>query len=125
MSEQAKILEDLQELIMEILKSGSASAEQGNKLDKLEAQLFKQRSFKKSTHEDYDIQGEEIAGLFVNDSYSQAIDKLYEYKITSNDFFGFVQYHFDEDDDSELLEVFSDAFIAKVNKDYEVKCESK
>lgn len=125
MSEQAKILEKMQELIMEILKSGAASVEQGNKLDELEAILHKGRCFKKSSHTEYDTQGEEIAALFVNDSYKEAIDKLYEYKISSSDFFGFVEYHFDEDDDEELLEKFTDAFIAEVNRDYELKCQAK
>ncbi|HIC44947.1 MAG TPA: hypothetical protein EYO73_11930 [Sulfurimonas sp.] len=125
MSEQEKILEALQELIMEILKSGSASAEQGHKLDELEASLFKQKCFKKTSHTEYDIQGEEIAGLFYKGDFTQAIDKLYEYKITSKDFFGFVQYHFDEDDDKELLEKFTDELIAKAHIDYDLKCQSK
>lgn len=125
MSEQARLLAEMQELIMGILKSGSASVEQGNKLDELEALLHKGRCFKKTSHAEYDCQGEEIAGLFFNDSYKEAIDKLYEYKITSSDFFGFVEYHYDEDDDEEILEKFTDSFIAEVNKDYELKCQSK
>ncbi|MEA3371753.1 MAG: hypothetical protein U9Q40_10475 [Campylobacterota bacterium] len=127
MSEQGKLLVQMQELITEILKSGSASAEQGSRLDKLEDQLHKQRCFKKSKNAEYETQGEEIAGLFFNDSYKEAIDKLYEYKISSEDFFGFVEYHFDEDeeDEQEILEKFTDSFTAGVHKDYELKCKSK
>lgn len=125
MSEQAKILEKMQELIMGILKSGSASVEQGNQLDALEATLHKQRCFKKSSNSKHDIQGEEIADLFFSDSYNEGIEKLYEYKITASDFFGFVEYHYDEDEEEEILEKFSDSFIAKVNKDYDIKCQSK
>ncbi len=125
MSEQSRILAQMQELIMEILKSGAASVEQGNRLDELEAMLHKQKCFKKTSHPEYDCQGEEIAGLFLNDSYKEAIDKLYEYKISSDDFFGFVEYHYDEDDDEEIVEKFTDAFIAEVNKDYALKCQSK
>jgi len=125
-SEQAKILEELQSLIMEILKTGSASIEQGNKLDGLEAALFKQRCFKQSSNTTYENQGEEIAYLFMADKYEEAIDKLYEYKINSNDFFGFVDYHFDEDeeDDKEIMDIFTDTLVQKVNKDYELRCQS-
>ena len=125
MSEQEQILENLQDLIMEILKSGSASIEQGKRLDALEATLFKQKSFKKSSDSEYDLQGEEIAGLIVKESVSEAVAKLYEYKITSTDFFGFVDYHFDEDDDVEILAAFSDALKEKVHADYALKCQAK
>jgi len=127
MSEQAKILEELQALIMDILKTGLASAEQGKKLDELEAVLHKQRCFKPSSNPTYESQGEEIAYMFLADTYKEAIDKLYEYKINSNDFFGFVEYHFDEDeeDEKEIMDIFTDAYIEKVNKDYELKCQAK
>lgn len=125
MSEQAKILEELQALIMEILKSGLASAEQGKKLDALEDVLYKQKSFKSTSNTEYDTKGEEIVALLISDAYTQGIDKLYEYKITASDFFGFVDYHFDEDDDEELLENFTDAFRAKINNDYDLKCKVK
>ena len=127
MSEQAKILAEMQELIMGIIKTGSASVEQGNKLDRLEASLHKQRCFKPSTNPTYKSQGEEIAYLFVANAYQEAINKLYEYKINSNDFFGFVDYHFDEDeeDEKEIMDIFSDEFMQKVNKDYDLKCQSK
>ena len=126
MSEQAKILEELQGLIMEILKTGSASVEQGKQLDKLEASLHKQRCFKTISNSTYDCQGEEIAYLFFNNAYEKAIDKLYEYKIKSNDFFGFVEYHFDEDeeDEKEIIDIFSDEYRQKINTDYELKCQS-
>ena len=127
MSEQARILAEMQGLIMDILKSGSASVEQGRKLDELEAQLYKQRCFKKSSNPDYELQGEEIAGLFVNDSYKEAIDKLYEYKITSDDFLGFIEYHYDEDeeDEAQVIEKFTEEMIAKIHEDYQLRCQSK
>jgi len=89
MSEQARILEELQVLIMEILKSGSASVAQGKKLDELEAMLWKQKCFKATSHVDYECQGEEITGLFTKDSFAEAIDKMYEYKINSTDYIPF------------------------------------
>lgn len=125
MSEQAKILAQMQELIMEILKSGTASVEQGHRLDALEASLHKQKCFKKSSKEAYDCQGEEIAYLFFNNAYDEAIEKLYEYKIDSHDFFGFIEYHFDEDDDEDILAIFTDDFIDRVHKDYQSRCASK
>lgn len=125
MSEQAKILDEMQSLIMTILQNGSASVEEGNKLDDLEDLLHQQRSFKKSSHKDYDIQGEEIAALFFNDEYEQGIDKLYEYKISSSDFFGFLDYHYDEEDEEEFLSKFTHSLREKINKDYALKCESK
>jgi membrane-anchored protein YejM (alkaline phosphatase superfamily) len=127
MSEQSKIIQELQELIMSILKTGIASEEEGKKLDKLEASLFKQRCFKKSSDSAYDYQGEEIAGLFFNDNFTKAIDKMYEYKISSEDFFGFVEYHYDEDEEDELeiIELFTDAYKEKVHNAYQSKCRSK
>ena len=121
MSEQSKILEKMQDLITEILKSGTASVEQGTLIDSLEAQLFKHRSFKESSVDGCDIQGEEIAGLFFKDKFEEAIHKLYEFKITPEDFFGFVSYHYDEEDDPEV-EMFTDAFCMDVVKAYEARC---
>ena len=125
MSEQAKILEEMQALIMEILKSGAASAAQGQKLDALEEALLKQRCFKASANSAYENQGEEVAYLFLGDKHAQGIDKLYEYKIHSNDFIGFVNYHFDEEDDEEVLAKFTDDVVTQIHKDYEAKCQGK
>ncbi|MEA1982160.1 MAG: hypothetical protein U9N39_01345 [Campylobacterota bacterium] len=121
MSEQSKILEQMQELIMSILKTGTASVEQGNQLDRLEDTLHKQKCFKTTTSPDHANKGEEIASLFFNDSYTEAIDKLYEYKISPEDFFGFAEYHFDEEEDEESLEMFTDSFKEKVMSSIEVK----
>ena len=67
-----------------------------------------------------------IASLFFDEHYKAAIDKLYEYKITPEDFFGFVDYHYDDDhEDEDLTEMFTDDFIDKVTKDYLLKCKSE
>lgn len=126
MSEQSKIIAELQELIMNILKTGVASVEEGKKLDKLEALLLKQRCFKNSSDSEYNCQGEEIAGLFFNDDFNKAINKMYDYKISSEDFFGFVEYHYDEDEEDELkiIELFTDAYKEKVHNAYQSRCQS-
>ena len=121
MSEQAKILAEMQEIIMNILKSGSASAEQGHRIDELEDLLHQQKCYKEIDHKEYSYQGEEIAGLFFDDHYMEAIDKMCECEITPDDFFGFIEYH---DEEEEFTEMFTDAFIADVTKDYQSKCQS-
>ena len=121
MSEQAKILAELQEIIMRILKSGSASAEQGHRIDELEALLHQQKCYKEIDHKEYSYQGEEIAGLFFGNHHMEAIDKMCECAITPDDFFGFIEYH---DEEEEFTEMFTDVFIAEVNKDYRSKCQS-
>lgn len=121
MSEQAKILAELQEIIMTILKNGSASVEEGQRIDELEALLHEQKCYQEIDHEEYEYQGEEIAGLFATDHYMEAIDKMCECKITPDDFFGFIGYH---DEDEEYTDLFTDAFIAEVKKVYESKCKS-
>ena len=121
MSEQAKILAEMQEIIMTILKNGSASAEEGNRIDELEALLHKQKCYEEIDHAEYDYLGEEIAGLFSTDHYMEAIDKMCECEITPEDFFGFIAYH---DEDEEYIDLFTDAFIAEVKKDYASKCRS-
>ena len=120
MSEQAKILAEMQEIIMNILKNGSASVEEGNRIDELEALMLKQKCYKESDHAEHDYQGEEIASLFFSDSYTEAIDKMCECEITPDDFFGFIEYH---DEDEEFTEMFTDAFIADVTKAYQSKCK--
>ena len=121
MSEQAKILAEMQEIIMTILKNGSASVAEGNRIDELEDLLHKQKCYKEIDHAEHDYQGEEIASLFFSDSYTEAIDKMCECEITPDDFFGFIEYH---DEDEEFTEMFTDEFIADVTKVYQSKCKS-
>ena len=125
MSEQARILAEIHELIMSVLQAGSASVEQGDKLDELEELLFKQNCFIEINHPKHTYQGEEIASLFFGDNNTQAIDKMIESEITPEDFFGFVGYHYDEDhEDEALTEMFTNAFMADVNKAYQLKSQS-
>ena len=122
MSEQAKILAELQEIIMNILQSGSASDEQGHRIDALEDLLHQQKCYKEIDHNEYEYLGEEIAGLFSNDHYMEAIEKMCDHEITPDDFFGFIEYH---DEEEEFAEMFTDTFIAEVSKLYQSKCVSK
>lgn len=120
MSEQTKILDQLQILIMEILKTGSASVEQGNQLDTLEAELEKQKCFQNVEGNTYASFGDEIARLFFATSDTQAIAKLHEYDITPEDFFGFADYFYDEGEEEALVEtLFTDAFRQKVADTYQ------
>ena len=119
MSEQAKILAELQEIIMSILSSGSASEAEAKRIDELEALLYQQKCYKEIDHEEYDYQGEEIAGLLAADHTMKAIDKMFECEIAPDDFFGFIAYH---DEEEEFIEIFTNAFIAEVNKVYQSKC---
>jgi len=121
MSEQAKILAEMQEIITAILKNGSASVAEGNRIDELEALLHQEKCYKEIDHAEHDYQGEEIAGLFFGNHYTEAIDKMCECQITPDDFFGFIEYH---DEDEEFSEMFTDAFIADVTKVYQSKCKS-
>jgi len=121
MSEQAKILAEMQEIIMTILKNGSASEAEGHRIDELEDLLHKQKCYKEIDHAEYEYQGEEIAGLFFANHYMEAIDKMCECKITPDDFFGFIEYH---DEDEEFSDMFTDAFIADATKAYDSKCKS-
>ncbi len=121
MSEQSKILAELQEIIMTILKNGSASEAEGQRIDELEALLHEQKCYKEIDHEVYEYQGEEIAGLFATDHTMEAIEKMCECDITPEDFFGFIAYH---DEDEEYIDLFTDAFIAEVQKVYAAKCHS-
>lgn len=124
MSEQSKIIEELHALIMVILKNGSATAEEGQAIDDLEDLLYQQKCFKEITHSEYAFQGEEIAGLFFNNSYADAISKMCEYDITPEDFFGFAEYHFDEGEEEELVKMFTDSFISEATQAYKVQCNS-
>ena len=126
MSEQTKILAELHKMVMSIIQKGQASVEEANKIDELEALLHKQRCFKAISGSEYANQGEEIASLFFKDRFQEGIDKMYEYKITPEDFFGFAQYYYDDEHEDEALVVmFTNVFIADVNKAYESKCQSK
>ncbi len=126
MSEQAKILAEIGQIVMNVFKTGSVTMEESVRMQELETLLHKQRAFKEVDHPDNTCQGEVIASLFFNDQYPDAIDKLYEYKITPEDFFGFVEYHYDDDhEDEHLTEMFTDTFIDNVTKDYLLKCKSE
>jgi len=122
MSEQAKILAEMQEIIMSILNSGSASAEEGDRIDELEALLHQQKCYKEIDHKEYSYQGEEIADLFFTDHTMEAIDKMCECEITPDDFFGFIEYH---DEEEEYTDMWTNVFISEVNKLYESKCPAK
>lgn len=124
MSNQAKIIEELHALIMVILKNGSATVEEGHAIDDLEDLLYKEKCFIEIKHSKYACQGEEIAGLFFNDSYADAINKMCEYEITPEDFFGFAEYHFDEDEEEELVKMFTESFISEATQAYKLKCNS-
>lgn len=125
MSEQAKILAEIGQIVMNVFKTGSVSMEESIRMQELESLLHKQRSFKEVEDPKHTYQGEVVASLFFNDRYSDAIDKLYEFKITPEDFFGFVEYHYDEDhEDEELTEMFTPQFVDNVNRDYDLKCKS-
>ena len=126
MSEQSKILAEIGQIVMNVFKTGAVSMEESNRMQELETLLHKQRCFKEADHPDHTYQGEVIASLFFNDQYTEAIDKMYEYKITPEDLFGFIEYHYDEDhEDEELTEMFTHEFIEKVHNDYLNKCKSE
>lgn len=120
MSEQTKIIQQMQELVMDILKTGMASEEQAQQLDDLEALLDEQKCFKEIDSVEYDCQGEEIASLFLADNYNKAIEKMSECEITPEDFFGFVNYHYEEENE-ELNAMCTNAFIEGVAKEYILK----
>jgi hypothetical protein len=122
MSEQAKIIAEIQALVMNILKTGTVSEAEGKKIDELEALLHQQKCFKELDNSNHANLGEEIATLFFNNKKTEAIEKMIEYEITPDDFFGFVEYHYDDDHEDELLaEMFTHAFTADINKTYQSK----
>lgn len=123
MSEQALIIEKMQALVMRILKSGSATEEEGNELDELEALMLEQKCYRKVDNSEQSFQGEEIANFFFTDNSTKAIDKMLEYGITADDFFGFAEYHYDEDED-EQIEMFTDEFIANASKEYDLRSKA-
>ena len=121
MSEQSKILAEMQQLVMNILKNGSASVAEGDRLDELEELMLNQKCYKKIEHEEHSYLGEEIGGLFFDDLYMEAIDKMFEYEIVPEEFFEFAEYHYEDED---LIEMFTNSFIADVNKVYQSKQET-
>lgn len=122
MSEQAKILEQMQEIIMKILQSGSATVEEGDRIDELEELLLQQKCFQVLKGSEHSCVGEEIANSFFNDNKEEAISKMCEYEITPEDFFGFAEYHYDEDDSTDM---FTNSFIVDTTQIYNDKCKSK
>lgn len=122
MSEQARILSELNMIIMNILKTGSASVEEADKIDELEALLHQQKCFKVLENSDHANIGEEIATLFFHNHYAEAITKMRECEITPEDFFAFADYYYDDEhEDEELAEMFTHTFRAEVNKVYQSK----
>lgn len=119
MSEQAKILAEMQTMIMRIIKSGSATPEESDRIDALEASLFQQKSYQEIEHDEYDYIGEEIAALLAANNLSEATEKLCANDITVEDFFDFIEYH---DEDEEYSETFTPTFKAEVKKIYQAKC---
>ena len=125
MSEQAKILAEINKIIMNILKTGSASVEEADKIDELEALLYQQKCFKELENSEHANQGEEIATLFFKDQYAQAMTKMCECEITPEDFFAFVDYYYDDEhEDEALTEMFTGEFVKGVNEAYAVKCKA-
>lgn len=119
MSEQAKILAELQTVIMNILKKGAATPEESERIDALEASLLQQKCYQEIEHDVYDYLGEEIAALLAANQSEEAIEKLCAAKITADDFFDFIEYH---DEDEEYSAIFSPSFIEEIKKNYQTKC---
>lgn len=119
MSEQAKILAELQGIIVHILKTGTATEEEAIKIEQLEELLLQQKCYEEIDHEEYTYLGEEIAGLLSSGKTIEAIEKMCVNEITPEDFFGFIQYH---DEDEEYIEVFTTEFIAEIMKVYKTQC---
>ena len=125
MSEQAKILAEINKIIMDILKTGSASVEEADRIDELEALLHQEKCFKEIANSEHANRGEEIATLFFKDHYMEAITKMCESEITPDDFFAFVDYYYDDEhEDEELAEMFTNEFVKGVNEAYAVKCKA-
>ena len=119
MSEQARILAEIYELIMNILKNGTPTIEDGDKIEVLEELLHKQMCFQKSDNAEHEYQGEEVASLFFTNNYTQAVEKMIACKITPDDFFGFIEYHYDDEHpDEELTVMFTKVFRKEVQVSY-------
>ena len=125
MSEQAKIMQDIHTIVMSILKTGTATIEEADEIERLEALLDEQKCFKEVDEINHISQGEEIASMFFRDDYEKAIDKMLECEISPEDFFGFVEYYYDDDhEDEELSEMFTGAFRRGVNEAYQARLNS-
>jgi len=120
MSEQTEILTQMQQLVMQVLKTGTATEEQGRMLDELEERMLEQKCYEETDNNQHSYKGEEIASLLFNQQLSEAIKKMVEYKITPEDFFGFVNYHYE---DEPVIDIFTGSFIADVEKAYKEKSE--
>jgi len=118
MSEQSKILEEMQQLVMQILKTGTATEEEGKRLDELEEQMLKQKCYRPVNGENGSNQGEVIAELLFSNNITSATDKMIEYEITPEDFFGFAAYHYE---DEPRVGIFTKSFMADVEKSYKEK----
>ena len=123
MTEQAKILAEMQKLVMDILKKGDATEEEGNRLHELEDLMLTQKCYKSIDNKDYQCIGEEIASLFFNDDYNNALDKMLEFQITPEDLFGFIEYHYDEDEEDEekILNLFTASTKEDINNKFLLK----
>lgn len=115
MSPQSQILAQMQEIVMNILKTGDLSAEDGEKMDALETQLHQQKCFVPSQKSEFEYVGEEIAALFLSEEFEAGVQKLKELEILPEDFFGFAEYHFEDEDETEM---FDADFMQRVNEAY-------
>lgn len=118
MSEQAKILAELQTIIMNILKNGAATPEESDKIDALEAALLEQKCYTEIEHDVHDYLGEEIAALLAENHIDEAITKMHTAEISVDDFFDFIAYH---DEDEVYPAYFTPTFVAEVKKAYDAK----
>ncbi len=122
MSKQAELIQEIQVIVMSILKNGTVTEEEGIAIDRLEEELHKQNAFKKKSEDDVFTQGEEVATHFFNNEFEQGLEKLLEYKITPADFFSFIEYYYDEEHpDEDKIEMFTQGFIQKLNEAYKAK----
>jgi restriction endonuclease S subunit len=101
MSEQKKILNQLQELIMEILKTGIASEEQADKLDALEERLHQEACFQTVPE---GIIGEVITQHLLNGAFDEAIALLKRHNIDAEDYLDFIDYHYEEEEEIEGID---------------------
>ncbi|HFU77083.1 MAG TPA: hypothetical protein ENK68_01080 [Epsilonproteobacteria bacterium] len=120
MSEQAKILAQMQTLVMDILRTGSASEEDEKQLDTFEALLEEQICFQPTPEGKYQSIGDEIAHLFFAKSDDEALRKMQAHSIDIEDFFGFAEYFYDEGEAEELVEtIFTPNFKVQMAQRYQ------
>jgi len=114
MSRQSQIIEDIEKLVMKILENGSVSEEEGIAIDTLEEKLYQENAF---------VKGEAVANLFFENKIQEGVAKLIEEKITPKDFFGFIDYHYDEEHPDEgKIGIFTESFVSDINKQYADNC---